>query len=62
MDGQHSVVNVGIFGVSGRDNTKILQKQSQLFGQNGGENAIVKLKAALKKGYDYSGNRLFDDP
>ena len=32
MDGR-SIVNYGIFGVSGRDNGKILAKQNALFGQ-----------------------------
>jgi len=35
LDGR-SIVNYGIFGVSGRDNGKILQKQNQLFGKNTG--------------------------
>jgi dual specificity tyrosine-phosphorylation-regulated kinase 2/3/4 len=52
LDGR-SVVNFGIFGVAGRDNSKILNKQNQLFGPNQG---IDKLKQMLKKGYDYSGN------
>ena len=54
-----SIINYGIFGVSGRDNGKILNKQNQIFGSNGG---LTKLKAALKKGYDYTGNQLMDNP
>ena len=56
LDGR-SVINYGIFGVAGRDNGKILQKQNQLFGPNHG---IEKLKQALKKGYDYTGNTLLE--
>ena len=59
LDGGRSIINYGFLGVSGRDNGKILQKQNQVFGQNGG---LSKLKAALKKGYDYSGNILFENP
>ena len=51
-----SIVNFGIFGVSGRDNNKILQKQNQLFGQGRGLAALVHL---LKKGYDYTGTTMF---
>ena len=54
-----SIINYGIFGVSGRDNGKILQKQNQIFGAKGG---IAGLKAALKKGYDFTGNKLMDNP
>jgi serine/threonine protein kinase len=54
-----SIINYGIFGVSGRDNSKILQKQNQIFGSKGG---IAQLKSALKKGYDVSGNKLIDNP
>jgi dual specificity tyrosine-phosphorylation-regulated kinase 2/3/4 len=54
-----SIINYGIFGVSGRDNNKILQKQNLIFGQQGG---ISKLKQSLKKGYDYTGNQLMDNP
>jgi len=54
-----SIINYGIFGVSGRDNGKILQKQNQIFGQSGG---LSKLKAALKKGYDFTGNKLIENP
>ena len=53
-----SVINYGIFGVSGRDNGKILAKQNQIFGANHG---LEKLKVALKKGYDYTGNKLIDN-
>ena len=61
LDGR-SVVNYGIFGVSGRDNAKILKKQNLLFGEKGGEEGIKTLKAALKKSYDSTGTQLFDDP
>ena len=32
-----------------------------LFGNQGGSASLTKVKAALKKGYDYSGNKLFDN-
>jgi hypothetical protein len=57
LDGR-SVINFGIFGVAGRDNGKILQKQNQLFKPQGG---MEKCKQHLKKGYDFSGNRLLDN-
>ena len=60
LNGQ-SIVNYGIFGVSGRDNGKIYKKQCILFGDKGGTEAIMNLKAALKKNYDYSGAKIFDD-
>ena len=57
LDGK-SLINYGIFGVSGRDNSKILQKQNQIFGHSRG---LDKLKELLKKGYDYTGNKLVDN-
>jgi len=33
-----------------------------LFGSQGGANAIASLKAAIKKGYDYRCQKLFDHP
>ena len=60
MDGR-SMINYGIFGVSGRDNAKILQKQSAIFGDQGGMDSIKKLKTTLKKNYDCTGNKLYDD-
>lgn len=57
LDGK-SLINYGIFGVSGRDNSKILQKQNQIFGHNRG---LDKLKELLRKGYDYTGNKLVDN-
>ena len=57
LDGR-SIINYGIFGVAGRDNGKILAKQNQIFGPKQG---MDKLKAAIKKGYDYTGNKLFDN-
>lgn len=50
-----SIINYGIFGVSGRDNAKILQKQNQLFSQGRG---LSKLADLLKKGYDSTGTTL----
>ena len=35
-----SIINYGIFGVSGRDNGKILQKQNQIFGSKGGISSL----------------------
>lgn len=52
-----SMINYGLFGVSGRDNSKILQKQNQLFGQGQG---LDKLRQHLKKGYDYTGAKLLE--
>jgi len=60
LDGR-SIVNYGIFGVSGRDNTKIFKKQNALFGDKGGSQGISNLKASLKKNYDWSGTNLFDN-
>lgn len=40
LDGR-SVINFGIFGVAGRDNSKILAKQNQIFGPQQG---IEKLR------------------
>ena len=45
LDGR-SIVNFGLFGVAGRDNTKILNKQSQLLG-----NGFKSLVDAIKKGF-----------
>ena len=49
LDG-HSRINMGLFGVAGRDNAKIMTKQNQLFGQG-----IGNLMSALKKGFDFGG-------
>ena len=57
LDGRN-IINYGIFGVAGRDNGKILAKQNIIFGPN---NNKQKLKQILKKGYDHSGNKLFDN-
>lgn len=45
-----SIINYGLFGVAGRDNMKILNKQNQVLGQG-----LPSLIATLKKGFDYSG-------
>ena len=50
MDG-HSRINVGLFGVAGRDNAKIMTRQNQLLGPG-----INNLLNVLKKGFDYNGN------
>jgi len=57
LDGR-SIINYGIFGVAGRDNGKILAKQNLLFGPQQG---MEKCRAAIKKGYDYTGNKLYDN-
>ena len=57
LDGR-SVINFGIFGVAGRDNGKILAKQNQIFSPKQG---IEKLRGLIKKGYDFSSNKLFDN-
>ena len=51
LDGQ-SRVNIGLFGVAGRDNAKIMTKQTQLFGHG-----LNNLMTVLKKGFDYSGQK-----
>ena len=50
VDG-HSKINMGLFGVAGRDNTKILSRQTQLFGAG-----LSNLIEVLKKGFDFNGN------
>ena len=55
VDG-HSRINVGLFGVAGRDNTKIMSRQNQLFGQG-----IANLIDVLKKGFDFTGNMWTSD-
>ena len=60
LDNSKSIVNYGIFGVSGRDNNKILQKQHQIL--NNPSHDLAKLRQALKKGYDYTGNNLIENP
>lgn len=49
QDGR-SIVNLGLFGVAGRDNTKILTKQNQLMG--GGFKGLLDV---LKKGFNWTG-------
>lgn len=51
LDG-NSRINMGLFGVAGRDNLKIMTKQNQLFGQG-----LGNLINVLKKGFDFSGNK-----
>ena len=51
LEGQ-SKINMGLFGVAGRDNAKIMTKQNQLFGS--GLNSLLPV---LKKGFDFSGNK-----
>jgi serine/threonine protein kinase len=52
----HSRINYGLFGVAGRDNAKILNKQSQLIGPG-----MKNLLTVLKKGYDFDGNHWVQD-
>ena len=49
LDGQ-SRINMGLFGVAGRDNAKILTKQNQYFGSG-----LGPIMSTLKKGFDFSG-------
>ena len=51
-----SIINFGIFGVAGRDNLKILNKQNQVIGSG-----IKSVKAFLKKGFEYQCNDLIED-
>lgn len=51
-----SIVNFGLFGVAGRDNSKILAKQQQLLGQG-----FKQLLEILKKSYNYSGQAWVQD-
>ena len=46
-----SIINTGLFGVAGRDNGKILNKQNQLL-----SNGFPGLLIQLKKGFDIGGN------
>jgi len=46
----YSKINYGLFGVAGRDNAKILNKQNQLIGPG-----MKHLLATLRKGYDFTG-------
>lgn len=48
LDG-HSIINYGLFGVAGRDNVKILNKQNQLLGS--GFNSLL---LTLKKGFNFT--------
>lgn len=43
----NSIINYGLFGVSGRDNGKILTKQQQLF-----KGGVPQLLSYLTQGYD----------
>ena len=51
IDGR-SIINYGLFGVAGRDNLKILNKQNQLIGSG-----LNHLLTVLRKGFDYGGNQ-----
>ena len=55
LDG-HSRINYGLFGVAGRDNAKIMNKQNELLGRG-----LNTLLATLKKGYDFQGNKWTSD-
>ena len=47
---------MGLFGVAGRDNSKIMQKQNQLMGPG-----IMNLLQVLKKGYGLGGSKWVND-
>jgi hypothetical protein len=47
-----SIVNFGLLGVAGRDNTKILKKQTEIMGGQNGFNTLMKV---LKQSFDFSG-------
>jgi dual specificity tyrosine-phosphorylation-regulated kinase 2/3/4 len=49
LDGR-SILNYGLFGVAGRDNTKILIKQQQLL-----SHGLKSLTDTLKKGFNFTG-------
>ena len=51
-----SIINYGLFGVAGRDNAKILNKQNQLIGT--GMNHLLQV---LRKGFDFGGNNWVSD-
>eukprot|EP00347_Sterkiella_histriomuscorum_P022827 403337002 len=55
LDGRH-LINYGIFGVQGRDNQKILQKQITVL-----SNGMANMKKQIKKGFDTTSNLLFDN-
>jgi serine/threonine protein kinase len=55
LDGR-SITNFGLFGVSGRDNQKILVKQNQLLG-----NGVGQCLQTLKKGFDITGTSWLTD-
>lgn len=51
-----SIVNYGLFGVAGRDNTKILIKQQQLL-----SHGFKSLIDTLRKGFDFTGQTWLQD-
>jgi dual specificity tyrosine-phosphorylation-regulated kinase 2/3/4 len=51
-----SVMNVGLFGVAGRDNAKICKKQHELLGHG-----IQQLMKTLRNGFDFTGQALTGD-
>jgi serine/threonine protein kinase len=55
VDGR-SIVNCGLFGVAGRDNSKILKRQFEVMGQG-----IGTLLLSLKKGFDFQGQNWASD-
>ena len=48
----HYKINYGLFGVAGRDNAKIMNKQLEILG-----NGLKTLISYIKKGYDFQGNQ-----
>jgi hypothetical protein len=55
LDGR-SIVNYGLFGVAGRDNSKILKKQIEILGPG-----ITTLIKTLKSGFDFTGQQCIND-
>ena len=55
LDGRQ-IINYGLFGVQGRDNAKILQKQQHVLASG-----MSHMRKAIKKGYDSGSNQLFDN-
>lgn len=51
-----SIINFGLFGVAGRDHSKILKKQIEILGHG-----LVSLLQSLKKGFDYTGQNWLND-
>lgn len=55
LDGR-SIINYGLFGVAGRDHSKILRKQLEILGYG-----FSQMLSTLKKGYDTTGQNMIND-